>query len=113
MRAPNLNVTDVERMSAILEVFSLLDDTRWNQEPTDDLSDYCYNLINYCTHDLTEDEKLLTHWLCYITDRRMPFKRVWDVGGYVISHLVRRYTVQRDRSVREVLFRPRIFFTGG
>jgi len=92
----SFEVTDIERMSAILEVFSLLDDIRWNGASN-------YNLINYCRDDLTDDEKLLTHWLCYITDRQMQFERIWDIGGYVISHLVRTYTANPDRNVAEVI----------
>jgi hypothetical protein len=92
----SFEVTDTEKISAILEVFSLLDDIRWNEVSN-------YNLINYCRDDLTDDEKLLTHWLCYITDRQMPFERIWDIGGYVISHLVRTYTTNPERSVAEVI----------
>jgi len=78
-------VTDIGNMRLILETFSQLDDMRWGYTSN-------YTLINYCSDDLTPDEKLLTHWLCYITDRQMPYQRIWDVGGYVISHLVRSYT---------------------
>jgi len=92
----SFEVTDVGRMSAILEVFSLLDDIRWNEASN-------YNLINYCRDDLTDDEKLLTHWLCYITDRQMPFERIWDIGGYVISHLVRTYTANPNKNVAGVI----------
>ncbi len=78
-------ITDTNAIVAILDVFSALDDVRW-KNPLN------YNLINYCTEDLSADEKLLTHWLCYIMDRQMPFQRIWDIGGYVVSHLVRVYT---------------------
>lgn len=89
----SFRVADVRVMSNILEVFSYLDDIRWESGAN-------YNLINYCANDLTPDERLLSHWLCYITDRGMPFRRIWDVGGYVISHLVRSYT--RRRTGRDV-----------
>jgi hypothetical protein len=85
-------IREVQKMSAILTVFSKLDDIRWNEASN-------YNLINYCSNDLTADEKLLIHWLCYITDRQMPFKRIWDIGGYVISHLVRTYTANPNNEV--------------
>ena len=75
-------VTDTSQMKAILRAFACLDDIRWSNPPN-------YNLINYCSDDLTADEKLLTHWLSYITDRQMPSIRVWEIGGYVLSHLVR------------------------
>ncbi len=83
-----LEVTCKDKMHLILQTFSWLDQIRW-QEPGN------YDLINYYTADLTDDEKLLTHWLCYITDRQTPFQRIWEVGGYVLSHIARAYS--RDR----------------
>ncbi len=79
-----LQVTSVAEVKAILKAFACLDEIRWSNSPN-------YNLINYCSDDLTADEKLLTHWLSYITDRQMPFMRVWEIGGYVLSHLVRAF----------------------
>jgi len=90
------SVSEPEKMSAILNIFSKLDDIRWNGPGN-------YNLINYCRDDLTDDEKLLTHWLCYIVDRQMPFERIWDIGGYVLSNLVHGYTSNPDRDVRQLL----------
>ena len=88
-------VKDEESLHRVLHVFSQLDAIRWSQPAN-------YNLINYCAEDLTADEQLLSHWLCYITDRQTSFERVWDVGGYVLSYLVRAYT--RDaQNVRELL----------
>ncbi len=92
-----LEVTDKTRMRRILETFAILDQIRWSHDTN-------YNLINYCVEDLTADEKLLTHWLCYIVDRQTPFRRIWDVGGYVISHLVHTYT-SNDGAVDELLKR--------
>ncbi len=71
-------------MKRILQTFGLLDQIRWSYSPN-------YNLVNYCDADFTADDKLLAHWLCYVTDRQMPFKRIWDVGGYVLSHVVREH----------------------
>ena len=94
----SITITNVEKLNRILDIFSQLDDIRWN------IADN-YNLINYCCDKdkLTNDEKLLTHWLCYITDRQMGFERVWDVGGYVISHMVRAFTQGNYKNVRELL----------
>ena len=47
---------------------------------------------NCCNSSLTNHEKILTHWICYITDRQMPFEIVWDKGGYVFSELVYEYS---------------------
>ena len=86
---------DVEKMIRILETFSQLDEIRWSA------ADNC-NLINYCHDDLTRNEELLTHWLCYITDRQTPFQRIWDVGGYVISHMARAFSRGDVADVREL-----------
>jgi len=80
-----LLVKDADILGRILGIFSKLDEIRWSNRTN-------YNLINYCYEDLTPDEKLLTHWLCYITDRQTPFMRIWEVGGYVFSYFVRTYT---------------------
>ena len=83
-------------MRLILESFSQFDDMRWEQPAN-------YNLINYCSEDLSSEEKLLTHWLCYITDRQTDFRRIWEVGGYVISHLVRAYVRENEQDVHSLL----------
>ena len=79
-------IKDPETLRLILETFSHLDEIRWSVKDN-------YNLINcYCGEgELNDDEKLLTHWLCYVMDRRTRFQRVWEVGGYVVSHMVRAY----------------------
>jgi hypothetical protein len=80
-----IEIKGQSKLRDVLRIFSALDDARWFNTSN-------YNLINYCENDFSPDEKLLTHWLCYITDRQTAFQRVWDVGGYVISHLVRAFT---------------------
>lgn len=82
--AKTLQIKDPDKLASILDIFSALDDVRWSYTAN-------YNLINHCADDFTPDEKLLTHWLCYITDRQTAFERVWEVGGYVLSHLVRSF----------------------
>jgi hypothetical protein len=93
---PALEVTEPKKLRSILAVFSALDEIRWSEEAN-------YNLINYCCDDLSPSEKFLTHWLCYVTDRQMPFERIWAIGGYVISHLVRSYSRTPGRSVKDLL----------
>jgi hypothetical protein len=60
---------------------SFFDNFRWEKNEN-------YNLINFYKQYLDDDTKLLTHWLCYITDRQMSFKTIWDVGGFIISELI-------------------------
>lgn len=71
------------KLSAIFKIVSFLDAIRWHSSKN-------YSIINFYKKDsdLSPDTKILTHWLCYITDRQMAFERVWDIGGYVFSELV-------------------------
>ena len=68
-------------LTEIFRIISFYDKVRWNSISN-------YNLINFYKPDLDDDTKLLTHWLCYITDRQMAFERIWEVGGFVFSELV-------------------------
>lgn len=76
-----------EKICKILKTFSFLDYVRWKDKKAIQNA----NVINYFRQDLTPDKKLLTHWLCYIMDRQMSFRRIWTIGGYIISHLVHAY----------------------
>ena len=77
----------------LIEIFkriSWLDNQRWKYYEN-------YNFINFFSNDLKNHEKILTHWICYIADRQMPFEKVWDKGGYVFSELVCQY-VRNDKT---------------
>lgn len=78
-------IKDNDALIRIFKVISWLDYRRWSAESN-------YNFVNFSRNDLTSCEKILTHWVCYITDRQMPFERVWDKGGYVFSELVYEYS---------------------
>lgn len=68
-------------------VVNFLDECRWGSENLNN-----YNFINYAHSDLSNEEKLLTHWISYITDRQMPYEDVRDVGGFVFSDMVKHYS---------------------
>ena len=88
----------IENKDLLLRIFktiSWLDTRRWNTEDN-------YNFVNFFRNNLTNCEKILTHWICYITDRQMPFEIVWDKGGYVFSELVYEYS-RNKRSPEEIL----------
>ena len=80
------------------EIISELDKIRWG--------DNCEHLIdiNYAHKNMTDAEMILTHWLCYITDRQMPYQIIWDVGGFVFSDLVWHYC--RARMETSILLEP-------
>jgi len=71
----------MDKLEKIFKIMSFFDDFRWQKEEN-------YNLINFFDKNIDDDSKILTHWLCYITDRQMPFEIIWDVGGFVLSEIV-------------------------
>jgi len=90
-----IKIKNEDTLIKIWKVISWLDRQRWNPE---NLHDY----VNYFQNELSSCEKVLTHWVCYITDRQIPFEKVWDRGGYVFSELVYEYS-RKELSVQEVL----------
>jgi len=80
-----IKILDQEKLVRIFNVISWLDNKRWNPENLQ-------NYVNFFRDDLTNCEKVLTHWICYITDRRTPFEQVWDKGGSVFSEMVYEYS---------------------
>lgn len=92
-----LEILDKQKFLDIAKIISWLDDKRWHLPKN-------YNFINYSRTNLTNPEKILTHWICYITDRQMPFEVVWDKGGFVFSELVFNFS-RKKMSITELLNR--------
>lgn len=76
-------------IAKLFGITDFIDKARWGNKEN-------YNLINFYNVDLTNDVKILTHWLCYIADRQMAFERVWDVGGFVFSEMADQITEKKD-----------------
>lgn len=68
------------------EVINFIDQCRWDATCANN-----YGLINYAHSDMSDDLKILTHWISYITDRQMPFEQIWEVGGFVFSDMLKHY----------------------
>lgn len=79
-------------LTKIFKIISFYDKVRWNSISN-------YNLINFYKPDLDDDTKLLTHWLCYISDRQMAFERIWEVGGFVFSELTENFKKNGDLEI--------------
>lgn len=75
------------RNTNLFRFVDYIDKARWNSIYIDDN----YYTPNFFKKNLDDDTILLTHWLCYITDRQMDFRRCWDVGGYIFSKLVQTW----------------------
>jgi len=76
-------------LTEVFKIISFYDKVRWSSISN-------YNLINLFKTNLDDDTKLLTHWLCYITDRQMAFGRIWEVGGFVFSELVNNWKENKN-----------------
>ena len=57
-----------------LEFISGLDYMRWNGETEN------YSELNLYDSNITEEDKILSHWISYISDRQMPFEKIWIFG---------------------------------
>lgn len=87
-----LESTNKDIDAVITKLFAItdfIDKARWGNQEN-------YNLINFYSNDLSNDVKILTHWICYIADRQMAFERVWDVGGFIFSEIADQITRERD-----------------
>lgn len=80
---------EIDKMNKIFEIVSFYDDCRWKDEGNN-------NLINFYKDGLDADTKLLTHWLCYITNRQTNFERIFKEGGFVFSELADKYRQKED-----------------
>lgn len=75
-----------EEGDKLLKTISWLDEKRWKSETN-------YNIIlNEIFDNLSNSEKILVHWISYITDRQMRFEKIWIDGGKVFSGVVSLYS---------------------
>src|SRR5574344_949356 len=72
-------------MKEKFEIAKLLDKCRWN-ESNEQLDINWHEDINK-----TDDLVLLTHIICYVSDRQMIFEKVWNIRGYVYSSIIDKY----------------------
>lgn len=83
--------TEIPQALRFARVVSWLDSARW---------DKAVDLISNPFYETLEPaDRILVHWLCYITDRLRPFRQVWEDGGFVFSSIVGHYSAGLDSSV--------------
>lgn len=91
-----VRIKNKDLLIRVFRTISWLDTRRWGTGES-------YNFVNFFREDLTNCEKVLTHWICYITDRQIPFEIVWDKGGYIFSELVYEYSRNNSRAPEGIL----------
>jgi len=89
--------SNTHKIIDIFKKISWLDNSRWKSYS--DCIDNCS--INLSSADITDSEKILTHFLCYISDRGMTYSQVWDEGGFVYSNIVSEY--EKGKNIKELL----------
>ncbi|MCK4358589.1 MAG: hypothetical protein KAW92_07565 [Candidatus Cloacimonetes bacterium] len=95
------------KITKVFELIDFIDKARWGEENLPD-----EGLINFYkdADSLSNDTKLLTHWICYITDRQMPFQRIWDIGGFVFSEMIDAIKENEDLDVLNPNLKKKSFF---
>ena len=81
----------------LFKAMAWLDSKRWEHWKNRDFVNF------FDKNVLTNCEKILTHWICYITDRQMAFEKIWDEGAYIFSELVYDYSRKVEEKVQYIL----------
>ena len=76
--------TEQQKMLEAFAITDFIDRARWSDKNN-------YLEVNYRNDKMPLGDKMLTHYISYVTDRQMPFQRIWEIGGYVFSALVEQY----------------------
>lgn len=87
-RQPRTTTRDALQFARVV---TWLDSARWDRavDPID----------NPFYEKLKPADKILVHWLCYITDRQRPFREVWEDGGFVFSSIAGDYYAGRGSAL--------------
>lgn len=84
-----------EKLQQIWEIVAWFDGIRWEPRERED------TIPGNVFRELPPDKRILTHWLCYITDRMRPFREVWEIGGPIFAEIVHEYSTKASLQVIE------------
>ena len=87
-----------EKTLKLLKFIRFLDEARWK-------SGRNYDIPNYADKDMPANQKLLTHFLGYITNRRISYKLIFAKLDFIFSQLVIDFSSQGSSS-EELLLDP-------
>jgi len=86
-------------LGEMLRLVAWLDHARWHSENI-----MMSGLLERDSFkNLQSDQKILVHWLCYITDRMRPFEEVWVRGGQIFSEVVASYVSPHVQSEEQLM----------
>lgn len=83
-----------EKLLKVWEIIRWFDEVRWNEE---EMKRELIPGPEFKT--LTDDGKMLVHWLSYITDQQRPYQDVWRKGGPILAELVSTYKTNPNHSI--------------
>jgi hypothetical protein len=81
----------------LLEIWELIrwyDEVRWNEAETKKML-----IPGPVFENLGDSERILVHWLAYITDQQRPYQNVWMKGGPIFAEVVTRYAKDLRHSI--------------
>ncbi len=84
----------MEDLRHFVSVICWLDEARWQSD------EWGLGWDNDACQALNSQQKVLAHWITYITDMRMPVEAVWGRGLPVFAELVHEYTETEKDPVR-------------
>ena len=91
---------DNRKLIETWKIVGWLDSIRWSEEESKRA------LIPGPIYENLEDrQKILTHWITYITDQQRPAQDVWMRGGPIFAEIVSTYATERRNSSLNILGR--------
>ena len=75
--------TDQSSVKKMLNLIRFLDEARWKSDN--------YDIPNYADKNMPSEQKLLTHFLGYITNRRISYKLIFYKLDFIFSQLIKDY----------------------
>lgn len=92
-----------KQLNQKLEILHFINEARWSSEDNYYMPNYHPILETLPSSENKDEAKLLTHWLCYISDRQTLFRRIFEDGANVYSYIVYLFYRHKDRSVIDIL----------
>lgn len=81
-----------------------MDEARWKTVGNNsENSDYNYDIPNYANKKMPSEQKILTHFLGYITNRQTPFKLIFEQLDFIFSQLVADFSEGKENAEKLLL----------
>jgi len=75
------------KLFSIWEIIRWLDEVCWNKEEMRQVT-----IPGPVYESLGSKQKILVHWLAYVTDQQRPYEDVWTKGAPIFAEIVKNYT---------------------